>query len=221
MSNHTASLRVATLLLCASPLFVWGCSKKGVSSSGDEFAAVDDKSKPGAVETIKPDRMATVPDDRRPPIESSRSQFDSGTSPAPPSPGASGGFAAPSAGGFATDSTTPSVAESGGLTDVFFDFDQFTLRNDARSALESNAKWLKSASVKSVLIEGHCDERGTEAYNLVLGEKRAKSAKRYLEDLGVAASRLKVVSYGKTRPFCKERDEVCYQQNRRAHFVIR
>lgn len=219
MSNHTASLRMAILVLCAGLLaFGWGCSKKAVSSSGDEMAAAGEKSKAGAVETVKPERMVTVPDEPRAPIESSRSQFDSGPSRAPSSPSGS-----PSAGGFSTTPSTSAaaVAESAGLIDVFFDFDQFTLRSDARSTLESNAGWIKSSSAKSILIEGHCDERGTEAYNLVLGEKRAKSAKRYLEDLGVTASRLKIVSYGKTRPFCKERDETCYQSNRRAHFVVR
>jgi peptidoglycan-associated lipoprotein len=86
--------------------------------------------------------------------------------------------------------------------------------------LSANAAWINSRSGKAVVIEGHCDERGTQAYNLVLGEKRARSTKRYLEDLGVPASRLKTTSYGEMRPFCKERDENCYQQNRRAHFVV-
>ncbi len=204
--------RATTIMLCmASVLFTGGCGKKTVSSSGDEFAAAESKAKPGPVETIKPDRMVTVPDESRPPIEASRPQSDLSSPFASPGGGAAGSV--PGETGLAVD--------SGALADVYFDFDQFTLRGDARSSLEANAKWLKASSVKSVLIEGHCDERGTEAYNLVLGEKRAKSAKRYLEDLGVAGSRLKTVSYGKTRPFCKERDETCYQSNRRAHFVVK
>ena len=111
--------------------------------------------------------------------------------------------------------------EAAGLGDVYFDFDKFTVREDAGDVMAANAAWLKSNPDKSVLIEGHCDERGTQAYNLVLGEKRARSAKRYLEDLEVSGSRLQIVSYGEVRPICKERDESCYQKNRRAHFVAK
>jgi peptidoglycan-associated lipoprotein len=80
---------------------------------------------------------------------------------------------------------------------------------------------MKTNADKPLLIEGHCDERGTLAYNLVLGEKRAKAVQKFLTDLGVAGSRLTVVSYGKERPFCKEHDEACYQKNRRGHIVLR
>ena len=92
------------------------------------------------------------------------------------------------------------------------------IRRDAQPVLEANAGWIKSHG-KSILIEGHCDERGTLAYNLVLGEKRARSAKRYLEDLGVSASRLKIISYGEVRPLCKDYEETCWRRNRRAHFA--
>ena len=83
------------------------------------------------------------------------------------------------------------------------------------------AGWLRANGNKTVLIEGHCDERGTLAYNLVLGEKRARSAKKYLLDMGVQVSQLQITSYGETRPFCKQANEDCYQQNRRAHFVTK
>ena len=106
------------------------------------------------------------------------------------------------------------------LGDIFFDYDQHTIRREAQSTLSANAAWINSKLGKVVVIEGHCDERGTQSYNLVLGDKRARSVKRYLEDLGVPASRLKTTSYGELRPFCKEHDEPCYQQNRRAHFVV-
>jgi peptidoglycan-associated lipoprotein len=106
------------------------------------------------------------------------------------------------------------------LADIFFDYDQYAIRRDAQTILDANADWIKNRPGKAVVIEGHCDERGTQAYNLVLGDKRARSVKRYLEDLGVPAARLKTTSYGEIRPFCKERDESCYQQNRRAHFVV-
>ena len=106
------------------------------------------------------------------------------------------------------------------LGDVFFDYDRFTLKSEAKGTLEADARWLKDQSGAKVLIEGHCDERGTLAYNLVLGERRAQSVKRYLQELGVPASHLQITSYGKERPFCGEHREPCWQQNRRAHFVV-
>lgn len=108
-----------------------------------------------------------------------------------------------------------------GLKDVFFAFDSWKISDEAKQALERDANWLKSNSGKVVTIEGHCDERGTQAYNVVLGEKRAKAVRNYLLELGVGAGRLTVTSYGKERPFCKEHDEACYQQNRRGHMTLR
>jgi peptidoglycan-associated lipoprotein len=105
-----------------------------------------------------------------------------------------------------------------GLSDVFFDFDRFVIRGDARSGLETNAGLLKSQSSEKILIEGHCDERGTSAYNLVLGERRAQATAQYLRDLGVPSSQMQITSYGKERPFCTEHSEACWQSNRRAHF---
>ena len=119
-------------------------------------------------------------------------------------------------------SLAPSTASgSDALVDVFFDYDRFQIRKDAMPVLDADAGWLRANGSKTVLIEGHCDERGTLAYNLVLGEKRARAAKKYLQDLGVQASQLQITSYGETRPFCKQQNEDCYQQNRRAHFVTK
>ncbi|GKS59870.1 hypothetical protein YTPLAS18_33970 [Nitrospira sp.] len=115
----------------------------------------------------------------------------------------------------------PMEEPSGSLEDVYFDFDQSALREDARATLEDNAKLLRNTSDGRVIIEGHCDERGTSAYNLILGEQRAKSVKRYLENLGIEASSLSIVSYGKERPFCKEHNDECWQSNRRAHFIMK
>lgn len=113
------------------------------------------------------------------------------------------------------------LSSSNALGDVFFDYDRFHIRKDATSVLDTNAQWLRANGSTTVLIEGHCDERGTLAYNLVLGEKRARAAKKYLHDLGVPASQLQITSYGEARPFCKQQSEDCYQQNRRAHFVMK
>jgi len=110
---------------------------------------------------------------------------------------------------------------AGGLRDVFFAFDSFVIQEEGRQTLSRNAGWIKSNPSIQVIIEGHCDERGTSAYNLVLGEKRAKAARNYFVELGVASSQLSMVSYGKERPICKEHDESCYGQNRRAHIVVK
>jgi len=108
----------------------------------------------------------------------------------------------------------------GYLKDAFFDYDKADLRDDARTALSTDAEWLKRYRTVQFLIEGHCDERGTSEYNLALGDRRANAAKEYLVSLGVDASRVKTVSYGKERPFCNESTEDCWQQNRRAHFLV-
>ncbi len=107
-----------------------------------------------------------------------------------------------------------------GLQDVFFGFDSWTISEEGRRALVKNAEWLRAHGTAQLKIEGHCDERGSSAYNLVLGEKRAKSVRNYLMELGVRQDRLSVVSYGKERPFCLTRSEACMQQNRRGHLVI-
>jgi len=108
-----------------------------------------------------------------------------------------------------------------GLKHVYFGFDSWNISEEAKQAIETGAQWLQSNPEKIITIEGHCDERGTQAYNLVLGEKRAKAVRNYLVELGVGTGRLTVTSYGKERPFCKEHDETCYQQNRRGHMTLR
>lgn len=106
------------------------------------------------------------------------------------------------------------------LNDVFFDFDKATLSPDAKSILSSNATQLKDASAMTITLEGHCDERGTGSYNLALGEKRANAAKKFLVSLGVPASQITTVSYGKDRPFDAGHTEAAWAKNRRAHFVV-
>lgn len=134
----------------------------------------------------------------------------------PPAPSVA--ESAPPAGPPPSAPTSPE--ETMTLADVFFDFDRFSIRKDAQATLEANARWLKTANGRKVLVEGHCDERGTVEYNLVLGEKRAQSVKQYLQELGVPASQIQITSFGKERPFCTEHSDACWQQNRRAHFVL-
>jgi len=106
------------------------------------------------------------------------------------------------------------------LGDVYFDLDNSTIKDEGRAALETNATWLKRWTSTRISIEGHCDERGTAEYNLGLGERRANAVKAYLVELGVPADRVVIVSKGKEAPFCTEKNEACWQQNRRGHFVI-
>jgi peptidoglycan-associated lipoprotein len=110
---------------------------------------------------------------------------------------------------------------SAGLRDVFFAYDSFSITDEGRHALSGDAEWARSNPHVQLKIEGHCDERGTSAYNLVLGEKRAKAVRNYLVELGVAPTHLSVVSYGKERPFCTDHVEACYSQNRRGHLVVK
>jgi peptidoglycan-associated lipoprotein len=113
------------------------------------------------------------------------------------------------------------ASAAAGLRDVYFAYDSFAISDEGRQALARNADWIKSNPNAQLKVEGHCDERGTSAYNLVLGEKRAKAARNYLVELGVAPKQLSVVSYGKERPICADHAESCYSQNRRAHVAIK
>ena len=103
--------------------------------------------------------------------------------------------------------------------DIYFDYDESTLSDDTRDKLSRNADLLKSAQF-SVTLEGHADSRGTNEYNLALGERRANAVRDYMSSLGVAANRLRTLSYGEERPVCNTDEESCWSQNRRAHLVI-
>ena len=109
--------------------------------------------------------------------------------------------------------------EALGLRTIYFDFDQFALSASARETLRRNAEILKSHPEIRVEIQGNCDERGSEEYNLALGERRANAVKRYLVDLGVPSSRLRTVSFGEARPAVQGHDESAWRYNRRADFV--
>ncbi len=111
--------------------------------------------------------------------------------------------------------------QTGPLGDLFFDFDSSVLSTDAQEQLKQNTAWLTANSSRNVLIEGHCDARGTSEYNLALGERRAASAKEYIVKLGVASSRLESVSLGSERPFDTGKNEEAWAKNRRAHFVVK
>ncbi|HZS34093.1 MAG TPA: peptidoglycan-associated lipoprotein Pal [Methylomirabilota bacterium] len=127
----------------------------------------------------------------------------------------------------ATGTTIPSLpspkefVETSALRDIYFDFDRYDIRTGDKGILDENAKWLKSNQAALLLIEGHCDERGTNEYNLALGERRAKATRDYLVSVGIDAGRITVISYGEERPVCTEKTETCWAKNRRAHFLVK
>jgi peptidoglycan-associated lipoprotein len=159
----------------------------------------------------------------------------SSTGPAPSAPSSPQPQPAPRAGGPApsapataapqnpTASQRPAIKEFlpvPELKEIYFEFDKFDVRPEDAKILDSNAQWLKSND-NLVLIEGHCDERGTNEYNLALGERRAKAAMNYLVAQGVQASRITIISYGEERPACTDHTEECWAKNRRAKFLVK
>ncbi len=130
----------------------------------------------------------------------------------------SGGVAADS--GQRVEDRLAGRGEGGPLRDVYFAFDSYDLSSEARDTLQTNSNWLRSNTQVKVEIEGHCDERGTVEYNLALGAKRAKAVRDYLVSLGIPSDRLSTISYGEELPVCRESNEECWRQNRRAHFLV-
>jgi peptidoglycan-associated lipoprotein len=122
----------------------------------------------------------------------------------------------------AVPSTSMSEEEAfkANVQDVFFDYDNYDVRSEAQATLAKDAEYLNAHPQIKVVIGGYCDERGSDEYNLVLGQNRAQATKTALAAAGVAADRMRVISYGKEKPFCTESNEECWQMNRRAGFSI-
>jgi peptidoglycan-associated lipoprotein len=122
-----------------------------------------------------------------------------------------------------TNPVPPEDRLSGEVQDIYFDYDKTDIRSDARDTLNKDAGAIKAILSDfpnfTIIVEGHCDERGSAEYNLGLGDRRASAAKEFLQQLGVPADRIKTVSYGKERPQCTEQTESCWQKNRRVHFA--
>jgi peptidoglycan-associated lipoprotein len=209
---HLSSFRFCLCLLAVATLF--GCASRKVVTTVEDQSFVPgpapkaqgpvaeaEVSPPAPVEAAKP-APVQVEKPIPPPLVEEARVAEQPIAPATPS-----------------QPPVPAARPTPELSDIYFDFDRFVIRDDARSGLEANAVVLKSQSGKKILIEGHCDERGTSAYNLVLGERRAQAVAQYLRDLGVPSSQIQITSYGKERPFCTEHSEACWQSNRRAHFT--
>ena len=214
--NQTLCTYGLALVMGVALIGMPGCSKKSVQSGGDS-QGTQGMAKGGSSDSSR-SGVGSFPDtgvqsgsgelrglDKNP----SEERVGSGTMLAKVDPSSSAGR------------QMDEFRAEAGLRDVFFAYDSWTISEEERQALNRNAEWMKSNSSALVKVEGHCDERGTSAYNLVLGEKRAKAARNYLVELGVGANRLSVVSYGKERPSCNEHAESCYQQNRRGHLVVK
>jgi peptidoglycan-associated lipoprotein len=110
--------------------------------------------------------------------------------------------------------------QNGPLSDIHFAYNEYTIEPQDGEVLRHNAQWLNSNPNSRVQVEGHCDDRGSEDYNIALGAKRAQAAKDYLVTLGVSGSRISTISYGKELPLCTEQDDSCWAQNRRDHFAV-
>ena len=128
-------------------------------------------------------------------------------------------------GGNGTDVSDSQIAqqnfkETSNLKDIHFNFDQFGLDSNSKEVLKQNASYLKQNPGIKIEVQGHCDERGTNNYNIALGERRARSTKRYLVSQGIESSRINIISFGEEKPFCFDSNEDCWFENRRAHFML-
>jgi peptidoglycan-associated lipoprotein len=144
-----------------------------------------------------------------------------GTPPPPPPPMAEEKKAAEAAPLIEEKKPAEAAPEVTKLDSVYFDFDKYNLKPEARKALKKDADWLMKNPDKKAVVEGNCDERGTVEYNLALGQRRADASAKYLMDLGIAKDRLSTISYGKERPLCQESNEQCWYKNRRADIVLK
>jgi peptidoglycan-associated lipoprotein len=216
---------MAALLVVGLP----GCSKKAVQSGGDTQSSQQAQTKTDAM-NASPSDGALAANPNFPDTSVSAREASNGLRGLDKNPSEErvGGSvlmakADPGTAGRQVEEirAEQTASAAAGLRDVFFAYDSFSISEEGRQALARDAEWVRMNATAQLKIEGHCDERGTSAYNLVLGEKRAKAVRNYLVELGVGANRLGVVSYGKERPFCAEHTESCYAQNRRGHVVVK
>ena len=198
MNRHVQTV----CLLAISCVALWsvGCSSKGVKSDGSTASSA-----PAPSEPVPNLSLSDPPGTER---------LSSGIAMAKADPGAARRQ-------MDAMRAEENATAASGLRDVFFGYDSWSINEEGRQVLSRDAEWLRTHPAIQLKVEGHCDERGSSTYNLVLAEKRAKAVRNYLMDLGIRKERFSVVSYGKERPFCKDRTEACYQQNRRGHLVVK
>jgi peptidoglycan-associated lipoprotein len=188
----TRAAQVTLMSLLLAGLMITGCARRPATTAASAAA-------PAAAPSPAPAPAPSAPS----------------PAPAPPAPAAA---AAPAPAPRPVPKEFMAVAA---LKEVYFDFDKYDIRPEDAKTLDANATWLKSNGDNLVLIEGHCDERGTNEYNLALGERRAKSTMNYLVSQGIQANRITIISYGEERPVCTEKTEACWAKNRRANFLVK
>jgi peptidoglycan-associated lipoprotein len=193
MLTRAAYATFSSLLLMG--LIISGCAKKPATTAATAAPAPAPEPAPRAAAPQAP----------------STSAAPSTAAPAP----------APLAGPAAPRPSPKEFSAVDALKDIHFEFDKYDIRPEDTRALDANASWLKSNAENLVLIEGHCDERGTNEYNLALGERRAKATMNYLVSQGIQANRITIISYGEERPVCNEKTDSCWAKNRRAHFLVK
>lgn len=204
-------------MLLAGAVAVAGCAPKNLKT--EEISAGEQQKKTDEAPAPQGENTISVPDERL-------AQEQTVTS-AELAPGATGSDLSSSADARPDYASVPKeeqlsvfAAEKGQLFTIYFDYDNYSIRDHDAENLAKNARWLGLNQSVKVTIEGHADERGDEEYNLALGDKRAQSVKRYLNDLGISPSRLDIVSYGEEKPVIDGHDEDAWSKNRRAEFVI-
>jgi peptidoglycan-associated lipoprotein len=191
MVTRAAQITLMSLLLAG--LMITGCARRPATTAASAATPA-----PAAAPSPAPAPAPSAPS----------------PAPAPPAPAA----AAPAPAPRPVPKEFMAVAA---LKEVYFDFDKYDIRSEDAKTLDANATWLKSNGDNLVLIEGHCDERGTNEYNLALGERRAKATMNYLVSQGIQANRITIISYGEERPVCTEKTEACWAKNRRANFLVK
>jgi peptidoglycan-associated lipoprotein len=199
----TRSSRLLTLALLIAAATLSGCAKRPATTA----ASAPPPSAPPAPAPAR--APAPAPATRPAPAPAQPPAAAPAPRPAPPT-------AAP-----APRPAPKEFAENPNIADIFFDFDKYDVRPGDAKTLDASAAWLKQNRGELILIEGHCDERGTPEYNLALGERRAKAAMNYLVAQGIEANRITIISYGEERPQCAEKNEACWQKNRRDHFLTK
>ena len=193
-------------LLFATAVLVGSLALAGCPKRPDVMVAAPAPVGPAAATAPAPPAAQPSPRTAETPVTRTPAPAETPVQPAPAA-------AAPAAAAAAVPGPSP-------VKDVFFDYDKAGIRDDQKAALNDNVGWLKGNTGAKILVEGHCDERGTAEYNLGLGERRAKAVKDYLIAAGIAADRVSTISYGKERPFVLGHDESAWKWNRRGHFTI-
>lgn len=220
-----ASQTIFMTIILAGAVALAGCAPKNLKTEEISAGTEQTEKKTGESADSQGENTTVVPDER-PAQEQIQAESVTSAELRPAANGAVSGMNAPRetqadyASAPKEEKLSALAAEKGQLFTVYFDFDNYSIRDNDAENLAKNARWLGLNQSVKVIVEGHADERGDEEYNLALGDKRAHSVKRYLNDLGISPDRLDVISYGEEKPATSGHDEDAWSKNRRAEFVI-